>query len=338
MRGQPTARCYEGARKLPKENDTVSTFRTFGPFGDPRVMVELARAADAAGWDGLFIWDHVLWTAPENYAVTEPWVTLGAMAQSTERIRLGALVTPLPRRRPWQVARQAVTLDQLSNGRAVLGVGIGGDWFGDYSRFGEPADDRTHGAQLDEALAVVAGLWSGRRSATPVVSTTGSKGSFCPRRCSGRAIDLVAGVWPGTKPFRRAARYDGVAPISRTDGVPISPDDVRAIRAFVAPLRDPGAPFDVVLSGAPLAPEQYAAFAEAGATWYQDGFMADDLGRDRAGAHPARPACLALASPVSSLRFGPHPLTLSLACGRGELLLASCCGRRVPFGRDRSTK
>ncbi len=249
----------------------------FGPFGDPRVMVELARAADTAGWDGLFIWDHVLWTAPKNYPVTEPWVTLGAMAQATERIRLGALVTPLPRRRPWQVARQAVTLDQLSNGRAVLGVGIGGDWFGDYSRFGEPADDRTHGAQLDEALEVVVGLWSGEPFSYAGEHYQIKETQFLPAPLQRPRIPIwIAGVWPGTKPFRRAARYDGVAPISRTDGVPISPGDVRAIREFVAPLRDPAAPFDVVLSGPPLAPEQYAAFAAAGATWYQDGFMAED--------------------------------------------------------------
>src|SRR5690349_4875414 len=81
----------------------------FGPFGHPRIMAELAREAEAAGWDGMFIWDHVMWTVPENFPVAEPWVTLGAMAMATERIRIGPMVTPLPRRRPWQVARQAVT-------------------------------------------------------------------------------------------------------------------------------------------------------------------------------------------------------------------------------------
>src|SRR3954462_8737797 len=132
----------------------------FGSFGNPRLMANLAVEAEAAGWDGFFIWDHVLWLAPNNHPAAEPWGTLRALAMEAERIWLGPRVTPLPRRRPWQVARQAVTLDQLSNGRAILGVGIGGDWFGDYSRFGEPPDDRTHGEQLDEALQVITGLWS----------------------------------------------------------------------------------------------------------------------------------------------------------------------------------
>ena len=85
----------------------------FGSFGHPRLMANLAAEAEAAGWDGFFIWDHVLWLAPNNQPVAEPWVTLGAMAMATERIRLGPMVTPLPRRRPWQVARQAATLDRL---------------------------------------------------------------------------------------------------------------------------------------------------------------------------------------------------------------------------------
>src|SRR5688572_4432084 len=112
----------------------------FGPFADPLAVVELAQAADAAGWDGFFLWDHVLWRDQKSLPVADPWVTLAAMAQATKRIRLGPLVTPLPRRRPWQVAREAATLDALSGGRVTLGVGIGGDWFGDYSHFGEPAD------------------------------------------------------------------------------------------------------------------------------------------------------------------------------------------------------
>src|SRR5690242_3610271 len=107
----------------------------FGPFADPRAVVELAQAADAAGWHGFFLWDHVLWTNPEPLPVADPWVTLAAIAQATEQIRIGPLVTPLPRRRPWQVAREAATLDALSGGRVTLGVGIGGDWFGDYSHF-----------------------------------------------------------------------------------------------------------------------------------------------------------------------------------------------------------
>ena len=96
----------------------------FGPAGQPRALVELARAAEDAGWDGIFLWDHVA-RIEGDVEVTEPWVALGAMASATTRVTLGPLVTPLARRRPWNVARAAVTLDLLSGGRAVLGVGLG---------------------------------------------------------------------------------------------------------------------------------------------------------------------------------------------------------------------
>ena len=97
----------------------------FGAFGDARVLANLAREAENAGWDGFFIWDHVLWSSPEEQPVVEPWVALTAIAMATEQIRIAPIITPLPRRRPWQVARQAASLDQLSGGRLILGVGIG---------------------------------------------------------------------------------------------------------------------------------------------------------------------------------------------------------------------
>jgi alkanesulfonate monooxygenase SsuD/methylene tetrahydromethanopterin reductase-like flavin-dependent oxidoreductase (luciferase family) len=248
----------------------------FGSFGDPRIMAELARDAESAGWDGFFIWDHLLWLDPQNYPVTEPWVTLAAIAMATERIRLGPLVTPLPRRRPWQVARQAITLDRLSGGRLILGVGIGGDWFGDYSRFGEPPDDKTHGAQLDEALEVLVGLWSGAPFSYAGAHYTVRETELLPPPLQQPRIPIwVAGVWPGTKPFRRAARYDGVAPIGRQD-TPFAPEDIQALLAYIRPHRDASAPFDVVLGGAPLAREAYAAYAAAGVTWYQHSFWGHD--------------------------------------------------------------
>src|SRR5690348_5279774 len=116
----------------------------FGAFSDARVMADLAREAEEAGWDGFFIWDHIghHWPAP----TADPWVELTAMALATERIKLGTMVTPLPRRRPWKLARETVTLDRLSGGRLILGVGIGTDFAGEYSGYSEPADDKTHAA------------------------------------------------------------------------------------------------------------------------------------------------------------------------------------------------
>src|SRR5260221_4489362 len=132
----------------------------FGEFASARVLAQLVREAEDAGWDGFFLWDHVLTAAPVPFV--DPWVALGAMALTTERIRLGPLVTPLPRRRPWKLAREAVTLDHLSGGRLVLGVGIGGDFWREFSGFGgEAVDDAERAALLDDGIEIITRLWSG---------------------------------------------------------------------------------------------------------------------------------------------------------------------------------
>src|SRR4249919_1336900 len=129
-----------------------------GPLGDPRPLVRLAREAEAAGWDGFFIWDVFGGAADAPKPVVDPWIALAAIATVTERMRLGPMVTPLPRRRPWKVAREAASLDQLSNGRLILGVGIG-DRTEEFRRFGEEPDPRVRARMLDEGLEVITGLW-----------------------------------------------------------------------------------------------------------------------------------------------------------------------------------
>src|SRR5918994_6918124 len=120
------------------------------PFADAAAIVELAVDAEAAGWDGVFLWDHLQFQVGAGLPIHDPWVLLGAMAQATDRVRLGTLVTPLARRRPWMVARHLTTLDHLSGGRAVLGVGVGEPSDDDFAAFGEPADHRQRAAMLDE--------------------------------------------------------------------------------------------------------------------------------------------------------------------------------------------
>lgn len=107
----------------------------YGDYADPQRMSDLAQQAEAAGWDGVFISDHLQWLSPAPQPVGDSWILLAPMGLSTQRIRLGILVTPLARRRPWKVAREAVTLDHLSGGRLILEAGIGGDWLGGYSAF-----------------------------------------------------------------------------------------------------------------------------------------------------------------------------------------------------------
>jgi len=132
----------------------------FGDYGDPAILAELAHEAEDSGWDGFFIWDHILFWS-DCPPLTDPWVALTAIALRTVHIRIGPLVTPLPRRRPWTLARQATSVDRLSGGRLILGVGIGDPVEYEFGWFGEPTDAKVRAAMLDEGLDILAGLWSG---------------------------------------------------------------------------------------------------------------------------------------------------------------------------------
>jgi alkanesulfonate monooxygenase SsuD/methylene tetrahydromethanopterin reductase-like flavin-dependent oxidoreductase (luciferase family) len=132
----------------------------FGVGVDARAIGELAREAEESGWDGFFLWDHLLAFSPGPVPVVDPWVALTAVTLSTSRVWLGPMVTPLPRRRPAKLARETASLDHLSGGRLILGVGIGAMPY-EYDYLGEEADMRVRGAMLDEGLEVLTGLWSG---------------------------------------------------------------------------------------------------------------------------------------------------------------------------------
>jgi alkanesulfonate monooxygenase SsuD/methylene tetrahydromethanopterin reductase-like flavin-dependent oxidoreductase (luciferase family) len=244
----------------------------FGTSSDPKLVADLAREAEEVGWDGFFLSDNILWTDPQNQPVGDPWVMLAAIALATSRVRLGTMITPLPRRRPWTVARQATTIDHLSNGRLILSVGTGGDWHGDFSAFGEPADDKTHGELLDEALAIIAGLWRGEPFSFDGAHYQVKNAQFLPRPVQQPRIPIwVGGVWPHKKPFRRGAGWDGVA---AEGGVKyLTPQDYREILPYIAKLRDAAKPFDVSAVGEtsgndPASVAKVAAYAEAGVTWW----------------------------------------------------------------------
>lgn len=254
-----------------------------GTYGDVRQMVELAREAEAAGWDGFFIWDHIGsgrdW--PDEFA--DPWVTLAAMAAVTQRIKLGPIVTPLPRRRPWKLAREAVTLDRLSQGRLVLGVGIGTDRVREYSCFGEDGDPRVLGEKLDEGLEVLTRLWSGEVFSFHGTHYQLTDACFLPPPLQQPRIPIwVAGVWPNRKPFRRAALWDGVCPIASDHK--LTPQEYHELVAYVRQQREAAGlsgPFDILADGHTTGTDraQDAAtvrpFAEAGATWWQEAFAWD---------------------------------------------------------------
>lgn len=245
----------------------------FGAYADPRLLAQLAHEAEDAGWDAFFLWDHIQVGWPDP--VADPWIALAAMAMATSRILLGPMVTPLFRRHPWKVARETVTLDHLSGGRVVLGVGLGDDVFGEIRTFDGPIDPRTRAAMLDEGLAVLIGLWSAEKFSFEGKHYRIRDAQFLPAPVQKPRIPIwVAGTWPRKPPFRRAARFDGIVPISGDLETSLTPAQVRALVAFIKSVRTSDDPFEVIQSGETTgenADQDHAIvvpYEEAGATWW----------------------------------------------------------------------
>lgn len=255
-----------------------------GIFGDPQALVRLAVAAEAAGWDGFFLWDHLLYREPE-WPVVDPIVVMSAIAARTERIQLGLMVLALPRRRPGQTAKELATLDVLGNGRLIVGAGLG-SLAGEYEAFGASADARVRADLLDESLEVITELWTGE-----VVSHHGHRFTvdnvqMLPRPAqSPRPRIWGAGRWPARRPFRRAARLDGVMPTHRDFGLgtTMPPAALAEIVRYVSEHRPSDEPFDVALEGQTDGSgdvERPRDYATAGATWWVEalGWWRGDLG------------------------------------------------------------
>ena len=240
-------------------------------IGDLDTLILLGVEADRAGWNGFFLWDHMRLMRELPVPVFDPWVALGAIAARTERVRLGTLVTPIARRRPWKLARETVTLDHLSGGRAILGVGLGYPPDADFELLGEDPDDRVRAEKLDEGLEVLTRLWSGEPFDFAGEHLHVRETQFLPSPVQRPRIPIwVAGMWPNRAPFRRAARYDGVVPIRVDDrGMPAALDsaELAEVVGYVREHREVDEPFDVVHGGSPQ-PDAICRSAAAGATWY----------------------------------------------------------------------
>jgi alkanesulfonate monooxygenase SsuD/methylene tetrahydromethanopterin reductase-like flavin-dependent oxidoreductase (luciferase family) len=257
----------------------------FAEYADPAVIVEMAVSAERSGWDGLFIWDHIV--IADGLPVADPWTVLAAVAQATKRLFIGTMVTPLPRRHPWVLARQVTTLDRLSGGRVILGVGIGHPPDREYGTFGEPTDERTRADMLDEGLEVLKGMWSGKPFEFTGRHYRVRRTRFAP--VPHRIPIWVAGTWPNHRPFRRAARHDGMFPIT-TDLAPLSPEEVADCVEYVRRHRTTMDGYDITVSGPPRA-DDVVAYAGVGVTWYQvgPGFGETvDSTREWIGAGPPR--------------------------------------------------
>jgi alkanesulfonate monooxygenase SsuD/methylene tetrahydromethanopterin reductase-like flavin-dependent oxidoreductase (luciferase family) len=262
----------------------------FGDFADARTVASVAAAAEEAGWDALFIWDHLLHRRhPRSFG--DPWMLLTAAALATSRIRLGTLVTPVPRRRPQQLARQVATLDAISGGRVTFGAGLGGPIEDEYASFGETSDPVELAARLDEGLGLLERFWSG-----DPVDHEGRH--FQVRDVTLRPATVqrprppvwIAGFWPNRPPMRRAARWDGAVPLfesARHGHVP-AVDEVRDLVAYVQRHRGDSRdkPFEIVLGGvSPGDPAKardiIGPLVDAGATWWDERQLqgSDDIDR-----------------------------------------------------------
>lgn len=249
------------------------------PGGDARTLAELAHEAEEAGWDGTFVPDCID-IENGNSALPagfDPWVMLAAMAMRTERVRLGAIVTPLSRRRPWKLAREAMTLDHLSGGRLIIAVGLGALDDGAFGKVGEATDLKVRAEMLDEGLAILAGLWSGQPFSFHGAHYRVDAMQFQPPVQSPRIPVWVVGVWPRMKSMRRALRWDGIVPQkSGAAGAVMTPGDIATMRAFVAAERGDTTPYDIIAEGETPGDDPDGAsaivrpLAEAGATWWME--------------------------------------------------------------------
>lgn len=243
----------------------------FGPFGDAKVLANLAQDAEGSGWDGFFLWDHI---AGMGFPIVDTWVALAAISLNTERIRIGTTVTPLPRRRTWKVARETVSIDHLSNGRLTLGVGIGGgEWaWGD---LGEQTDLKVRGVMLDESLSILVGLWSGEPFKFEGQHFHIKDTQFLPTPVQSPRIPIwVGGFWPNKAPFHRASCWDGVFPLFQVDTEAQELAQLDEAISYVNARRVSPTPIDLVCTGftyldqPELAAETIRQRALLGMTWW----------------------------------------------------------------------
>jgi alkanesulfonate monooxygenase SsuD/methylene tetrahydromethanopterin reductase-like flavin-dependent oxidoreductase (luciferase family) len=247
--------------------DDLMRYGVVLPGGNATEQLDQAVLAERAGWDGVFVWEAA-------YGV-DAWTLLAAIAARTQRVRLGTMLTPLPWRRPWKVASQVATLDQLSGGRAILAVGIGAVDT-DLPDTGELTDLHGRAELLDEGIDLIRALWRGETSfhGQHYLYQTGRRDlAMAGRPVQERIPVWVVAVWPRPKSLRRALRCDGIVSQYQLGSQEPGPDDARAVRQW---LTDHGAGpgFDIVTDGETPAGDRAAAAAEvrrwadAGCTWW----------------------------------------------------------------------
>ena len=244
-----------------------------GEFADLPSLIRLAIEAEQARWNGFFLQDYLISDQP----VVDPWIALSAIATQTHKIRLGVLMTALPRRRAWIVARQTVTLDRLSKGRLIFGAGLGFNPF-DFEAFGENAELRMRAEKLDEGLTILTGLWTGESFQYQGKYYQVKQTQFLPRPVQSPRIPIwIAGSWPNRKPFQRAAHWDGVYVMTKkVNGTKLTPTDIAEIIAYIRTQRKSKEPFEVAYADETSLDTKESraivkSYGEAGVTWWLEG-------------------------------------------------------------------
>lgn len=263
------------------------------PGGDVRTIAEMAAEAEEAGWDGVFIPDCIyidVESESDPMSAFDPWVVLAAMAMRTERVRLGTMLTPVSRRRPWKLAREVATLDQLSNGRMILPVGLGALDDAGFAKVGEATDRKIRAQMLDEGLAILAGLWSGRPFSYEGEYYHIQKMTFLPPPVQSPRVPIwVVGAWPRKKSMRRVLRWDGLLPNKLNDDgsfAETTPADIGEMKRFIDEQRSETTPFDIIWEGRTPGEDRVKAaeivrpWAEAGATWWIEAMWTAPNGPD----------------------------------------------------------
>jgi alkanesulfonate monooxygenase SsuD/methylene tetrahydromethanopterin reductase-like flavin-dependent oxidoreductase (luciferase family) len=256
-----------------------------GVCGDVNTLVEFAVLAERSGWDGVFVEDYIIHHSEKNTPTCDPWVALGAIAVRTERVILSTSVTPLARRRPWKVAREVATVDRLSNGRMILGAGLGDSNDPGFTHFGEQRDTSKRAQMLNEGLEIVAGLLSGKPFHFDGRHYHVDEVTFLPAPVQTRVPIWIGGAWPNRGAVRRSARWDGTCLYKHTpDGTwqDMKAEDVRAMKGAIDRERTTDAPYDIVVGGRARSAdwerdrEWIRSVAAVGATWYGEYVEAGD--------------------------------------------------------------
>lgn len=259
-----------------------------GSWADARTLAELSQVAEDSGWNGIFLEDYIVWQSNQSVPTYDPWVALAAIAMRTKHIWLGTNVTPIARRRPWKLARESVTVDHLSNGRLILGVGLGdtGESVGSdisFSHFNEVKNAKERSRMLDEALEVLTGLWSGEPFSYEGNFYQVKEVKFLPTPIQSPRIPIwIGGGLPLKGPMQRAIRWDGMCPYKHKSHF-LTPEDIRMFRDYVVGQRGTLEGYAIAVGGSPRRPdcEEERAYvrslAEAGATWWTE-YIPPDAG------------------------------------------------------------